>query len=68
MSSLTITLIQPNLHWEDKKANLTMLSEKIEGIKEKTEVIVGFLTKLTVFMVGLMPKKLTEKIGSKFYK
>jgi short-subunit dehydrogenase len=36
--------------------------------KGKTEVIVGFLTKLTVFMVGLMPKKLTEKIGSKFYK
>jgi len=36
--------------------------------KEKTEVVVGFLTKLTVFFVGLMPKKLTEKIGSKFYK
>ena len=40
MSSLTITLIQPNLHWEDKKANLDMLSEKIESIEEKTEVII----------------------------
>ena len=36
--------------------------------KEKTEVIVGFLTKLTVFSVWLLPKKLIEKIGSGFYK
>ena len=35
MSSLTITLIQPNLVWENKKANLDMLAQKIEGIKEK---------------------------------
>src|SRR5664279_397857 len=40
MSSLTITIIQTNLHWEDKKANLDMLSKKIESIKEKTEVII----------------------------
>jgi len=40
MSSLTITLIQTNLQWEDKKANLAMLSKKIESIKEKTEVII----------------------------
>ena len=40
MNTLTITLVQPNLHWEDKKANLSMLSEKIESIEEKTEVIV----------------------------
>lgn len=40
MSSLTITLIQPNLFWEDKRANLDLLSKKIESIKEKTEVVV----------------------------
>jgi omega-amidase len=40
MSSLTITIIQTNLHWEDKKANLSMLSKKIESIQEKTEVII----------------------------
>lgn len=40
MSSLTITLIQPNLHWEDKGANLDMLSKKIDSIEEKTEVII----------------------------
>jgi omega-amidase len=40
MSTLTITLIQPNLHWENKKANLDMLSKKIESIEEKTEVVI----------------------------
>ncbi len=40
MLPLTITLIQTKLHWEDKPANLTMLEEKILGIKEKTEVVV----------------------------
>jgi predicted amidohydrolase len=40
MSSLTITIIQSNLYWEDKKANLDMLSKKIESIEEKTEVII----------------------------
>ena len=40
MSTLTITLIQTNLYWEDKNANLQMLEEKIKGIKERTEVVV----------------------------
>ena len=40
MLPLTITLIQPNLYWEDKKGNLDMLSKKIESIEEKTEVII----------------------------
>jgi omega-amidase len=39
MSTLTITLIQTDLHWEDKKANRQMLEEKINGIKDKTEII-----------------------------
>ncbi len=40
MPSLTITIIQPNLVWENKKANLEMLAQKIESIKEKTEVVI----------------------------
>jgi len=40
MSSLTVTLIQTDLHWENKKANLEMLQHKIESIKEKTEVVI----------------------------
>lgn len=35
--------------------------------KEKTEVIVGFITKVTVFFVKLLPKKLSEKTGASFY-
>ena len=39
-STLSITTIQTNLHWEDKAANRQMLEEKIISIKEKTEVVV----------------------------
>jgi len=37
---LTITTIQTNLHWEDKKANLQMLEQKINSITGKTEIVV----------------------------
>lgn len=37
--SLNFTLIQTNLHWEDKIANLAMLSEKIASIHEETHII-----------------------------
>jgi omega-amidase len=40
MSSLTFTLIQTALHWENKEANLQMLEEKIASIKEKTQIVV----------------------------
>src|SRR5579871_6721850 len=40
MSSLTITIIQANLHWENKTANLAMFAYKIRNIKEKTEIII----------------------------
>lgn len=36
---LTITIIQTDLHWEDKTANLRMLEEKIKNIREKTEIV-----------------------------
>ena len=39
-STLTVTLIQSALHWEDKKANLEMFTQKINNIKEKTELVV----------------------------
>ena len=40
MSSLSITLIQSQLHWEDKQANLAMFEEKINTIKEHTEIVI----------------------------
>ncbi len=40
MSTLTITTIQADLHWQDKDANLRMLEDKLRNIEEKTEIIV----------------------------
>ena len=40
MSNLTVTLIQSTLHWEDKEKNLRMFEEKINAIKERTEIVV----------------------------
>ncbi len=40
MSMLRISIVQTQLHWEDKTANLAMLSEKIAAIPDKTELIV----------------------------
>ena len=39
MSNLTISLIQTNLNWEDKEANLQMLEKKINALEDKTEII-----------------------------
>lgn len=40
MSNLTISLIQTNLSWEDKAANLQMLEKKIDALQDKTEIII----------------------------
>lgn len=40
MSSLSVTLIQTKLYWENKEANLALLREKINSIQEKTELVV----------------------------
>ncbi len=58
MSNLTITVIQTNLYWEDKAANLKMLEEKINGIKEKTEIVV--LPEMFSTGFSMQPEKLAE--------
>jgi predicted amidohydrolase len=58
MSTLTITLIQSKLHWEDKAANLQMFEEKINSIKEKTEIVVLPETFPTGF--SMHPEKLAD--------
>ena len=40
MQPLTVTIIQTDLHWENKKANLQMLEEKIKRISQKTELVI----------------------------
>jgi omega-amidase len=60
MSSLIIALIQTNLHWEDKKANLDMLREKIETIQEKTEVV--FLPEMFNTGFSMKPELFSESM------
>jgi predicted amidohydrolase len=40
MAPLTITTLQTNLAWENKNANLQLLEKKINGLQEKTEIVV----------------------------
>jgi len=40
MSSLTITTIQADLKWEDKKSNLSMFENKIEAIEGHKELVI----------------------------
>ena len=58
MSTLTITGIQTDLFWEDKKANLEMLEKKINSVKEKTEIIV--LPEMFSTGFSMQPEKLAE--------
>jgi len=56
MEDLKIALIQTSLHWEDKKGNLDMFTDKIAKIPERQDLIVlpemfttGFSMKATKF-------------------
>ncbi|MEO8961972.1 MAG: nitrilase family protein [Ginsengibacter sp.] len=60
MSSLTFTLIQTDLFWENKKANMQMLQHKIESIKEKTEVVI--LPEMFTTGFSMKPELLGEKM------
>ncbi len=40
MSTLTCTIIQSKLHWEDKVANLHVFEQKIDAIQERTELVI----------------------------
>jgi len=40
MKDLTVTLIQTELFWEDIPANLAMFNDRIDGISEKTDIII----------------------------
>ena len=60
MQSLSITTIQTNLHWEDKKANMFMLEKKIRGIKEKTNIVV--LPEMFTTGFSMNPKALSENM------
>ena len=61
MSSLTITLIQADLVWEDKQKNLAMLEEKINSINQKTELVV--LPEMFSTGFSMRPETLAETMN-----
>jgi predicted amidohydrolase len=61
MSTLTCTLIQTKLFWEDAVANRKMFEEKINSIKEKTEIVV--LPEMFSTGFSMQPEKLAETMN-----
>lgn len=61
MSTLTCTLIQTKLLWEDAVANRQMLEEKINSIKEKTEVVI--LPEMFSTGFSMQPEKFAETMN-----
>lgn len=61
MSTLAFTLIQTNLHWEDKWANLQVLEEKINSINERTQVVV--LPEMFSTAFSMKPETLAEPMS-----
>lgn len=58
MSTITLSLIQSALYWENKEQNLAMFREKIEGIRERTEVII--LPEMFSTGFSMKPESLAE--------
>jgi Predicted amidohydrolase len=60
MSPLTFTLIQTNLVWEDKVANLKMLEQKIMDLQRSTHIIV--LPEMFSTGFSMTPETLAESM------
>ena len=60
MSSLTITTIQTGVQWEDKRANLKRLGERILAIPEPTELVV--LPEMFSTGFSMRPEALAERM------
>lgn len=58
MSTLSITLVQADLIWEDREANLKRLEERINAIAERTEVIL--LPEMFSTGFSMQPEKFAE--------
>lgn len=59
MSTLNVTLIQSNLHWENIPANLEMFEQKINAVEDRMELVVlpeMFSTGFSMKAIGLAEK------------
>lgn len=60
MNNLKVTIIQSNLHWENKAANLKMFSEKLAAISDATDLIV--LPEMFTTGFSMQPEKFSESM------
>ena len=60
MNDLKVTIIQSDLHWEDKSKNLEMFSQKIAAISEATDLIV--LPEMFTTGFSMNPEKFAEQM------
>ena len=60
MSSITISLVQTTLNWENRAANLQHFEEKIASLAGKTQVV--FLPEMFTTGFSMNPSQLAEKM------
>lgn len=63
MSDLKITIIQSQLHWENKEENLNMFFNEISTITENTDLIV--LPEMFTTGFSMKPEKFSESMNGK---
>lgn len=61
MKDLKVALIQTSLHWEDKRANLDMFSQKIAALESAVDLIV--LPEMFSTGFSMKPKQFAEEIN-----
>lgn len=61
MATLTVTLLQSSLSWEDKASNLDAFEEKIKGLKGKTQLVI--LPEMFSTGFSMKPKELAEEMN-----
>lgn len=63
MNNLKITIVQSDLHWENKEKNLQLFSEKIASISESTDLIV--LPEMFTTGFSMQPELFAETMQGK---
>lgn len=60
MHTLSVSMIQTNLYWENKSANLTMLADKIRGIPNRGQLVI--LPEMFSTGFSMKPSELAENM------
>lgn len=61
MSTLNVTIIQSDVHWEDKEKNLRMFEDKILNLQEASHIVI--LPEMFSTGFSMQPEKFAEKMN-----